>query len=74
MFQLSISSTILRFYLMMVVAIVTVLTGQWWLVLVVMAVAVSAILGYRIGPPKGKKGSKIIRLDESRSGQKRKAG
>jgi len=74
MFKLSISSTILRYYLMMIVVIVAVITSQSWLVWVAMAVAVSAILGYRIGPAKAEEKGKIVPLEYTRSPQKRKAG
>ncbi|GEM_PF-6972543 len=55
MLSLSFSNTIFRFYLMMLVAIVAVLTQQAWMILLVYAVAVSAILGYRINIPRRKK-------------------
>ncbi len=49
MFRLSIQNTVLRYYLMMAVVIVTVYSHQMWLVFVAMAIAVSAILGIRVG-------------------------
>ncbi len=72
MFRLSITSTILRYYLMMVVAIIAVYTHQMWLIAVVMAIAVSAILGYRIGG-EPKKESKIVHMKASSEKTQRKA-
>ena len=74
MFTLRISSLVLRYYLMMAVAIVAVYTHQSWLVFVAFAVAVSAILGYRIGGPTAKESGKIIQLEEKAREKKVKAG
>lgn len=59
MLSLSFNNTIFRFYLMMLIAIVAVWLHQPWLIFVVYAVGVSAILGYRISMPRRKKGRKI---------------
>lgn len=72
MFRLSITSTILRYYLMMAVVIVAVYTSQIWLVAVAMAIAVSAILGYRIGGEPEKE-SKIVHMKASPEKTQRKA-
>jgi hypothetical protein len=52
MFQLRISTLMWRFYLMMAVGIIAVYTAQSWLIVVTFAIAVSAILGYRIPWPR----------------------
>ena len=72
MFQLEIHKLILRYYLMMLVTIITVYTGQMWLIAVVMAIAISAVLGYRFGGT-GEKG-KVVRLEASPEKTARKAG
>lgn len=74
MFKLRISSLVLRYYLMMAVAIVAVYTHQNWLVFVAFAVAVSAILGYRIGGPAAKESGKVIRMEEPVREKKQKVG
>ncbi len=73
MFKLSIHMLILRYYLMMLIAIIAVYTGQAWLIAVTMAVAISAVLGYRFEWPAGEKG-KVIRMESSPEKEARKAG
>ncbi|MCB0547136.1 MAG: hypothetical protein KDD19_06070 [Phaeodactylibacter sp.] len=72
MFQLEIHKLILRYYLMMLVTIITVYTGQMWLIAVVMAIAISAVLGYRFGGTEEK--GKVVRLEASPEKTARKAG
>lgn len=73
MFNLSFSSTILRFYLMMLVAVVAVYISQSWLILVAFAVGVSAILGYRIEWGIAKTESKVVELPRAEKTTTRKA-
>ncbi len=73
MFRLSILSTVLRYYLMMAVVIVAVYTHSAWLVALAMAIAVSAVLGYRIGGEAGQE-SKVIRMKAAPGREQRKAG
>ncbi len=73
MFNLSFSSTILRFYLMMLVAIVAVYISQPWLILVAFAVGVSAILGYRIEWGTAKTENKVVKLPIAEKAAPRKA-
>jgi len=72
MFRLSITSTILRFYLMMLIVILAVVAQQMWLVVIAMAVAVSAILGYRIGGEPDQE-SKVVRMKATPDRAHRKA-
>jgi hypothetical protein len=74
MFQLRISTLIWRWYFMMVVGILAVYTSQAWLIVLTMLVAVSAVLGYRLGVPAERKEGKLIRMEEDSSPQRRKAG
>lgn len=74
MFKLRISSLILRYYLMMVISILAVYTDQSWLVLAAFAVAVSAILGYRLGKPAAKESGRVIQLEETAREKKQKVG
>ncbi len=59
---------------MMVVGILAVYTSQIALIVLTMLVAVSAVLGYRLGVPAERKESKLIRMKEDSSPQRRKAG
>ena len=72
MFQLEIHKLILRYYLMMLVTIIAVTTHQMWLAPVIMAIAVSAILGYRFGGAEEK--GKVVRMEASPEETIRKAG
>ena len=74
MFKLSISSLVLRYYLMMVVGIIAVYTHQNWLILLTFLIAVSAIIGYRIEWPGSKEEGKVVRMEEISKEGKRKAG
>lgn len=58
---------------MMLVVIIAVYAGQTWLVVVAMAIAVSAVLGYRIGG-EDKDESKVIRMKAAPDKAQRKAG
>lgn len=73
MFKLRIHILILRYYLMMLITIVAVYTEQMWLVPVVMAVAISAVLGYRFGGAAEEEG-KVVRMEASPEKEARKAG
>jgi len=73
MFKLSISSTVWRFYLMMLVAIVAVYTQQSWLILLAFAVGVSAILGYQISWQPAKQKGKVIALKQTAERKQKKA-
>lgn len=74
MFKLSIPSLVLRFYLMMVVGIIAVYANQSaLLIFLTFAIAVSAILGYRIGQPAAKATGKVVKLEESAQEKKQKA-
>jgi H+/Cl- antiporter ClcA len=72
MFRLSITSTILRYYLMMLVVIIALYAQQMWLIGVAMAIVVSAILGYRIGG-EPKKESKRVQMKAAPDQAQRKA-
>jgi hypothetical protein len=61
-FNLSINNTVLRFYLMMLIAIIAVYTHQSWLIFLAFAVGVSAILGYHIGKPVETTQGKAVRM------------
>lgn len=74
MFQLRISTLIWRWYFMMVVGMLAVFSGQSWLIVLAMGVAVSAVLGYRMGSPDPREEGKLIRMEEEPSRQQRKAG
>lgn len=74
MFKLSFHHTILRYYLMMAVSIVAVYTHQSWLILLAFAVAVSAVLGMRIGPSEEKRKPKVMPMGEVKPRERRKAG
>jgi len=52
MFKLRISTLMWRFYLMMAVGMLAIYTAQSWLIVVTFAIAVSAILGYRLPWPR----------------------
>lgn len=73
MFKLSISSLVLRYYLMMVVAILAVYTSQDWLVFLAFAIAVSAVLGYRVEMPSAKESGRLVRLEGTEREKKQKA-
>jgi hypothetical protein len=73
MFRLRISSLILRWYFMMLVGIIAVYTQQDWLIFVTVLIAVSAVLGYSIQPPKEKESAQVINIDEKTPTTKRKA-
>ncbi len=73
MFKLSFSNTVLRFYLMMLVGILAVYTSQFWLVYLAFAIAVSAILGYRIEWGTSKAESKVVKIGATSEEMKRKA-
>lgn len=73
MFKLRIHILILRFYLMMLVAIIAVYTDQVWLIVVAMAVAISAVLGYSFGGTASEDG-KVVRMKASTDKTARKAG
>ncbi|MCB0566907.1 MAG: hypothetical protein KDD01_21280 [Phaeodactylibacter sp.] len=72
MFKLRIHILILRYYLMMLIAIIAVYTDQAWLIAVAMAVAISAVLGYRFGGTEEK--GKVVRMETSTEKPARKAG
>ena len=72
MFQLEIHKLILRYYLMMLITIITVYTDQMWLIAVVMALAISAVLGYRFG--RAEEQGKVVRMEASPEKTTRKAG
>ncbi|MCB9267290.1 MAG: hypothetical protein H6558_19890 [Lewinellaceae bacterium] len=72
MFKLGFHIVILRYYLMMLVTIIAVTTHQMWLVPVIMAIAISAILGYRFGGTEEK--GKVVRMEASPEETIRKAG
>lgn len=74
MFKLSFHNTILRFYLMMLVAIIAVYTAQAWLIVVAFAVGVGSILGYQINfkPAKTTEAKRIDLQPQPR--RSRKAG
>ncbi|MCO6475134.1 MAG: hypothetical protein J5I94_00865 [Phaeodactylibacter sp.] len=73
MFKLRIHILILRYYLMMLVTIIAVATHQMWLVPVVMAIAISAVLGYRFGGD-SEEAAKVVRMKASPEKTARKAG
>lgn len=73
MFKLRIHILILRYYLMMLIAIIAVYTDQAWLIWVAMAVAVSAVLGFSFGGA-AKEESKVVRMEASPEKTVRKAG
>ena len=72
MFKLGFHIVILRYYLMMLIAIIAVYTGQAWLIAVAMAVAISAVLGYRFGGTEEE--GKVVRMETSPEKTERKAG
>ncbi len=72
MFTLRFDYLLMRYYLMMLVAILAVLTHQAWLIILAFAIAVSAILGYRITWPKTKRSGKIVTMERKDEPQKRK--
>jgi energy-coupling factor transporter transmembrane protein EcfT len=74
MFQLSIPSLIGRYYLMMLVCIIAVVTHSSWLIALTFAIAVSAILGYRIPWRRDKESGKVIPMEGAPKRESRKAG
>ncbi|MCB0639003.1 MAG: hypothetical protein KDC54_20380 [Lewinella sp.] len=72
MFRLSIASVILRYYLMMLVTIVIVFSQQYWLIPVVMLIAMSAILGYRVDNASSSE-SKVVPMRPEQRDEHRKA-
>lgn len=73
MFKLSFSSTILRFYLMMLIAILAIYTHQSWLIVVAFAIGVTAILGYRIDWFVREANDKIVQMKPTKNIANRKA-
>ena len=74
MFKLKLSTLILRWYFMMLVGIAAVYTAQWWMILLSVLVAVSAILGYRFEGPAVKEEGKVVPLEGEAPAVRRKAG
>ena len=72
MFKLKIHILILRYYLMMLITIIAIYTDQMWLIAVVMAVAISAVLGCRFGGAEEE--GKVVRMKASPEETARKAG
>ncbi len=72
MFKVRFDHLIMRYYLMMLVAIVAVYTHQAWLIVLTFAIAVTAILGYRFEWRANKQSGKIITLERKEEGRKRK--
>ena len=49
LFNLSLGSMILRYYLMMVIVLIAGFTGLWWLAVLAFPVFISTILGFGTG-------------------------
>ncbi len=72
MFKLRIGSTVLRFYLMMAIAIIAVYAQQTWLIALAIAVGVSAVLGYSFGGSTEEK-NKVVHMKGSAEKRRRQA-
>lgn len=59
---------------MMLVTIIAVYTHQIWLIFGAMLVAVSAILGLRLGGAGKEEGGKVVKLEKGVPKEQRKAG
>ncbi len=73
MFKLNFANTVWRFYLVMLIGIIAVYTHQSWLIFVVFAVAVSAILGYQFNWGGTKRTGKVIEMPEAERAPKKQA-
>ena len=74
MFNLPIHILILRWYFMMLIGMIAVYTGQGWLIILTVLVAVSAVLGYSSQDPARRKAGRVIKLEGDASKTHRKAG
>ena len=64
-FELSLSSMLLRYFLMMAVIIVAGFIGQWWLAIVALPLFLMALMGVGLGNKKEEKEAKMRTLDSS---------
>lgn len=48
-FDISIGTMVLRFYLMVLVIIVSGFTGQWWISIIGGAIFISSLMGFSLG-------------------------
>jgi hypothetical protein len=74
MFKMRIDMLILRWYSMMAVGIIAVVSHQDWLIFATMLVAVSAILGLRIGGVRKEEGGRVVEMEKKPPKERRKAG
>lgn len=72
LFNLSIGTIVLRFYLMMLIVIVAGFVGQWWLAILAFPVLMSAMLGFTFG--KNTQQTAAVKKLQQRPAAARKAG
>jgi MFS-type transporter involved in bile tolerance (Atg22 family) len=73
LFSLSISTMVVRYYLMMLVVVISGFTDQWWFAVLALPLFLSAVLGVRLGEEVDGKGEAKIRRLETTTAV-RKAG